>query len=268
MLRELTGACQTSLVLDEQNTSGSVENVDLLVGNKVSAAIVQTDVLKFRARDDAQIAANIKTLFTLHPEEIHLVTRADGHTEGGWGIGGLKFGGERIILNDFQDLKGRNVAAVGGSIITAKVLSANSGVDFNVVESYTNNGDALQALQENKVDAVVMVMGAPAAAIQALGKEYKLLPVTGAPAEKLTSIYDTTKLTYNNLSSSAGVPALSVQALFVTRDYKTPQMVSGLHALRDCFKDQLDTLKETIGTHPKWQQVDASSAGKWVTYSR
>lgn len=267
MFKELGAACQNALVLNEQNTSGSVENVDLLVGNKVNAAIVQTDVLKFRASNEPRIASTIKTLIALHPEEVHLVTRADGRSEGGWGIGGLKFGGTRVILHDFQDLRGRTVGAVGGSVITAKVLAANSGVDFEVME-FANNGEALNALQESKIDAVVMVMGAPAAAIQALQPSFKLLPVTGAPAEKLMSIYDSTKLTYSNLSDSAGVPALSVQALFVTRDYKTEGMIEGLNALRACTMSQLDSIREAIGTHPKWQQVDPESSGKWVMYSR
>ncbi len=268
MFKEINGVCQNALVLSEQNTSGSVENVDLLVGNKINAAIVQTDVLKYRAQNEQQIASNVKTLIALHPEEVHIVTRADGRREGGWGLGGIKFGGTQVVLRDFQDLKGRSVAAVGGSIITAKVLAGNSGVPFDVIETYPNNDAALKALQESKIDAVVMVMGAPATAIQALDQNYKLLPVSGAPAEKLSSIYNTTKLTYNNLSDSSGVPALSVQALFVTRDYKTPAMVEGLHALRDCVTSKLDELKETVGTHPKWQQVDANSTGKWVMYTR
>ncbi|MDF8362053.1 MULTISPECIES: TAXI family TRAP transporter solute-binding subunit [Achromobacter] len=264
MFTEIASVCQTSLNLVEQNTSGSVENIDLLVGNKINAAVVQTDVLKYRAKDESQIANNVKTLIALHPEEVHLVTRADGRKEGGF----MGLGAKRVILNDFNDLQGRTVAAVGGSIITAKVLAANSGVNFSVDESYANNADALAALQESKVDAVVMVMGAPAASISQLDGAYKLLPVSGATAEKLTSIYDPVKLTYSNLSDSSGVPALSVQALFVTRDYKTNSMVSGLNALRSCVVSKIDELKETIGTHPKWQQVDPQSTGKWVAYSR
>jgi len=39
-----------------------------------------------------------------------------------------------------------------------------------------------------------------------------------------------------------------------------------LGALRGCILDHVDELKETTGTHPKWQAVDPANHGKWAWY--
>ncbi|QDH83685.1 transporter substrate-binding domain-containing protein [Achromobacter phage Motura] len=266
MFKEVARVCQGQMNLVEQNTSGSVENVDLLVSNKINAAIVQSDVLKFRARNEAQISQQVRTVFGLHPEEIHLVTRADGRKVGGYGFGNFKFGAELVVLRDFRDMEGKVAGAVGGSYLTAQVLANNSGISFNV-EQFGSNDDMLRALAEGKIDVAVMVMGAPAKAITEMGPEFRLLPIEGKQVEALKDYYDVTRLTYNNLSDSQGVAALSVQALFVSRNYKTDAMKNGLNTLRECVSTKLDELKEEMGTHPKWQQVEAGQNGKWLVYN-
>lgn len=266
MFKELTSQCvQPGDQIVEKATSGSVQNVDLLLGNQVNGAIVQEDVLKFRAKTDSSVQLQVKQLFGLHHEEIHLVTRAAGRKVGGW-FGG-RVGGEQVVLRDFRDLQGHVAGAVGGSYLTAQVFAANSGVNFTVQE-FKSNDDALQALQKGDLDVVFMVMGAPADAIKKLDNTYRLLPIEGAPAEKLKDYYDVAHLTYTNLDDSQGVPALSVQSDFVTRDYKTEQMVALLKNFRECFQKSLGTLQETTGTHPKWQDVQVDKNGKWPLYDR
>lgn len=267
MFNELKNACQTSLVLDGVNTNGSVTNVSMLMGNQVNAAIVQGDVLKFRSYSDPAVANQLKSLFTLHLEEVHIVARADGKKEGGWGFGNYKIGGTTVVLRDFQDLDGRPVGAVGGSLITAKIMAANSGVRFHPVEFKTNDA-MLDALRKNDIDAAVMVMGAPAPLIKGMSDEFRLLPITGKPAQDLSDIYSPLTLTYENLSNSQGVPAIATQAYFITRDYTTPAMVEGLNKFRECKEQKLAEIKETLGTHPKWQQVQNDNVGKWPVYNR
>src|SRR5215471_5957551 len=60
MLKEINGACSEQIPIVEQNTGGSMENMRLLTGNQVNAALVQTDVLYFRARTEN--LDNVKTL--------------------------------------------------------------------------------------------------------------------------------------------------------------------------------------------------------------
>lgn len=267
MFRELKKACQGEMQLVEVPTSGSVENADLLMGNQVNAGIVQSDVLFFRSRNEDM--SELKTLSTLHYEEVHIITRADGRVEGQKSFMGFTYNkGNVVILNNFSELAGRSVAAVGGSVWTAKALTQNSGVRFDIVEA-KSNPEALEMLRNSQVDAVVMVMGAGGKVIKELGPEFKLLPITDIPLEMLTkNIYDPTKLTYTNLSQSVGVSTVKIQALFITRDYKTPKMKSGLLALRQCIKDKAPEIAETTGTHPKWQEVNPSNPGKWPVYAQ
>jgi hypothetical protein len=65
---------------------------------------------------------------------------------------------------------------------------------------------------------------------------------------------------------AAGVPSVQVGALFVTREYKTEKMTTSLARFRSCALDKIDELKETTGTHPAWQAVEASDKGKWPWY--
>ncbi len=264
MFDQAVGVCQQSLVLTAYKpaTTGSVQNVELLMGNKVNAGIVQADVLFFRAMTDSRTANTIKTLFGLHPEEIHLVARADGVKDGGF----MGFGGTRVIFNDVTDLEERNIGAVGGSVITANILAAQSGLKMNVIPM-GSNPEALSALQEKRVDAVVIVGGQPMPLVSALSSDFKLLTINEKVAEKLSAIYAKATLNYSNVGAN-GTPTLSTQALFVTRDYRTPEMVEALNAFRACVKEKVPTLAETLGNHEKWQDVDPNNTGKWPVYNR
>ncbi len=48
MFKQLSAKCGNTVALIEQNSTGSGENVDRLVGNSVNAAFVQSDVLYLR----------------------------------------------------------------------------------------------------------------------------------------------------------------------------------------------------------------------------
>jgi TRAP-type uncharacterized transport system substrate-binding protein len=264
MFDQATAVCQQKIVLVQYKpaTTGSVQNVELLMSNKVNAGIVQADVLFYRAMTDTRTASTVKTLFGLAPEEIHLIARADGVKDGGF----LGFGGTRVIFNDLADLDGRNIGAVGGSVITANILAAQAGIKMNVI-NFNSNPEALQALQEKKIDAVVVVGGQPMPVVSALSSDYKLLSISDKFAEKLTAFYTKASLNYQNVGAN-GTPTLATQALFVTRDYRTPDMVEALTTFRSCVRSNLQTLQETLGNHEKWQDVKVGADGKWPLYDR
>lgn len=52
MFKEFQNVCKNQIMQIETNSTGSVENMDRLLGNEVNAAIVQTDVLFHRARNE------------------------------------------------------------------------------------------------------------------------------------------------------------------------------------------------------------------------
>lgn len=270
MFGQLVSACgaASGLSFSEVETNGSVTNTDLLAGNKVHGALVQADVLEYRAMTAKTLPNQVKVLFPLHKEEVHLLALAAGKKEGGMSIAGFNVGGKQVVLTDFSQIGGRPVGAVGGSAITAKFIAANSGVDFQLIE-YNTNADLLEALRQKQIDVAIMVMGYPSPAIAQLSKDFRLLPITGKPVKELSKWYSTTQeMTYENLSDSQGVDGIATQALFVVQDYKSKRMVEGLNKFRECKAERLPDIQEELGNHPKWKQVDNDTKVNWPLYNQ
>lgn len=265
ILGELATACaDDGIQLSEVQTSGGPQNLELLKGNKVAAAIVQTDILFAAKLDNATSVANIKTVVALHPEPIHLVVRADAKTEGGVTVFGKNIGGDTIVFKNAEDLKGRPVGAVGGSVISARILGEQLRYGWQITE-YAKTTDLLQALSAHKIDAAIIVAGAPSAAVaQINGHQFKLLPIRGN--SDTAAVYNPAKIQYPNLNGGRAVDTLSEQALLVTRTWKSDDMLKKLGAVRACFNKQLPNIQDRQGTHPAWQDMDATQQGKWVWY--
>mgnify|MGYP002654775981 FL=1 len=103
--------------------------------------------------------------------------------------------------------------------------------------------------------------------VQALNNAYKLLSFPEAMMGKLKSVYVPAKLNYSGMGQGgSGVQTIATEALYVTRAYKTPKYVESLAALRGCFKNNVNELSETTGTHKKWAAVNADNTGKWSYY--
>jgi TRAP-type uncharacterized transport system substrate-binding protein len=259
MLKQASQLCGTSIALTEQNTSGSMENINLLVGNQVNAAFVQTDVLYFRARTED--LGGVKTLVALHPEEVHVLALAESLIKEGGVVG---IGAKPIQLATVKDLAGRRVGAVGGSAITAQVIRLQAEIGFNVVE-FPDNKALINGLQSGAADAGVLVGGAPLGAISELKGGWKLLPFPEDVVNRLKSVYRPARLNYAGIGQM-GVNTIATDALFVTREYKTAKFVDALGKFRGCLLAGLDELKESTGMHPKWQAVDPTNKGKWPYY--
>jgi TRAP-type uncharacterized transport system substrate-binding protein len=245
----------------EVPSKGSVDNMDKLLGNEVNAAIVQTDVLFFRARNED--LGGVKTLFALYPEEVHVITATVSPiTEGGT----LGIGKKPAVFNTVNDLQGRAVAAWGGSIVTAQVIRLQSEVNFTVME-VADFKSAKAALDAGQVAAIVMVGGQPMDDVKALNNHYKLVAFPEAVIGKLKSVYVPAKLNYSGMGQGgSGVQSIATESLFVTRAYKTEKYVQSLAALRGCFKTNVPELQETTGMHKKWSAVNPDNTGKWSYY--
>lgn len=264
MTAEATAVCGTQLLLNEVNSAGSLDNINKLLANEVNAGIVQTDVLYYRAKTDD--LSKIMTLVALHPEEVHFITTTAGFKEGGTVAKMTGFGGNVFTPKTVADLKGKVVGASGGSFITANVISAQSGLNYQVRE-FGNDNDALVALKKGEIHAVVSVGGAPIGILDKVGQDMRLLPVTPQIIEALTKVYRPAKVSYNKMFNSLGVQTIATDALLVTREYKTADMNGSLAAFRKCLIEALPGLQDTTGLHPKWMSVDPMNKGKWVYYN-
>lgn len=261
MFKEFQNVCKDQIMQIEMPSKGSIENMDRILGNEVNAAIVQTDVLFYRARNED--LGNIKTLFALHPEEVHVIAPSVSPIKTG-GVAGI--GAKSVQFNTVSDLAGRAVAAWGGSVVTAQVIRLQSEVNFTVAE-VADFKTAKAALDKGEVAAIIMVGGQPMADVQTLTNAYKLLPFNEAMIGKLKSVYVPAKLNYSGMGQGgSGVQTIATEALYVTRAYKTPKYVESLAALRGCFKANVNELAETTGTHKKWAAVNPDNTGKWSYY--
>lgn len=258
MFKQVSASCAASgdLQMVEVNTSGSTANVDMMIGNEINGAFVQSDVLFFRSRTED--LGSIKTLVSLHSEEIHVVTTTAVRKEGG--VAGI--GAKEVSLSTLKDLAGRKVGAAGGSFITSQVIRLQGEIPFTAIE-FASNDAAIKALAAGNIDAVIIVAGAPVPLVKGLGADFKLVSIPEDVQSKLKAVYRPARLNYSNLRA-AGVSTVSVDSLFVAREYKTPKMVNSLSSFRRCFYKNLDDLKETLGNHAKWQDVKAENQGKWV----
>ena len=74
MFRDLGRVCTSSAFLRQRQTSGSVENLELLLGNQVSLAFVQLDYLKAKEQIERDPRVKeIKQLLALNADEIHVI---------------------------------------------------------------------------------------------------------------------------------------------------------------------------------------------------
>jgi len=265
MFQQMNQLCGESITMLPQETSGSIENVDLLSGNKVNGGMVQSDVLWLRQQAEPRLAS-VKTLVALHPEEVHIIALAESkRIVGGRVVFGKNLGGgSPAVFESIGDLAGYPVAAWGGSTTTAQAIQLLAGIPYTIVDA-VNQNDAIGKLRNGDVDAVIAVGGAPMTWVGGLNKEFKLLTVPEAIRSKLDKLYSPASLTYSNLGAT-DVRTVSTDALLVTREYKTKRYVEGLSKLRACITENLPELQETLDNHPKWQDVKAGNKGKLPWY--
>lgn len=264
VFRELADACKDTLQLTEQNTSGSLQNLDLLLGNQVNGAMMQIDVLYSQAQ--TQNLGSYRTLVNLFPEEVHLVAPAVSRLKAG---GVLGVGSKPVVFQFVGDLAGYRIGAAGGSVRTATLIKLLSQINFEVVE-LADNKAVKAALDEGKIEAALFVGGQPLGSVKDLGADYKLLMFPESVQGLLKNVYRPATLNYNKMGRAGlGVKTVATEAALVVQSYKTPAMVQALGQFRACAMNKADELKEQLGTHPAWKSIasdqleNVDSRGKW-----
>jgi TRAP-type uncharacterized transport system substrate-binding protein len=229
--------------------------------NKAELGITQLDALYVRAMKETNLKERIRVLALLHSEEIHFIakSRSDG------GIFGIPFTSRGVNLISVDDLRGRKIGILGGAIITEQVIASMTLIGWAPTE-YPDENAALEALKDDQIDALMAVGGQPLGWVAELSRDYKLLGVTDATAARLAAVYDKTTLTYRNLGQN-GVPALSIRAMLVTRNYTSKSKHDQLQLIHDRLANVVGDIRETRGTHPKWEEIDPDAVtDRWPMY--
>ena len=252
--------CGAEMAIIEVPSDGSLTNLDRLAGKEIGAAFLQTDALFASAQ--GRDLGNIKTLVAFNKESVHVVALASSGLKTAGNMVGMNK--QDIVFNTAEDLAGMNIAAAGGSVVTAQLVKAQGQVNWTIVP-VDSNDVALAALKAGKVQAVMMVGGQPLGNVRALGPEFKLLGFKQGTVDLLKTVYVADKLSYPKLATSA-VTTIATEALLVTRTVNTPDRLAALASFRSCVLKNVPEWQDADGAHPAWGGVDINNKGKWAYY--
>ena len=253
IISQLKPFVSDSVNLEEVPSTGAVQNLDLLINNKVQLAMLHNDVYEFRSKSNPAILDKFKTVLKLYSEEVHFVALKTSKRLVG---GGYFSKGTPVVLNTIEDLKDLNVGAAGGGAISAQVIKLETDIPYHFTE-YKKGDDVLAALNSGEIDAAVFVGGAPLTNLANLGPEYQILSIPSSDVDKLKQVYHAATVTYTNMRPDS-VDTVAADCVLVGRVYKTPKFINALATLRNAVDTKLTELQETTGSHPKWQEVQAS----------
>jgi uncharacterized protein len=248
-------------------SDGSLTNIDRVMGNQAELGITQFDALYFRSLKEPTLKERIRVLTVLYPEEIHFVAKSAERSEGGIGVFGFNtdINAKKVNLKSIDDLRGRKIGFWGGAIITEQIIASMTLIGWAPVE-YNDQKTALEALQNDQIDALLAVGGQPLGWVSELSRGYKLLGVPDLFVNRLAAVYDKTTLTYRNLGQE-GVQTLAVGAMLVTRNYASKGKREQLQMIHDKLAEVIGDIRETRGSHPKWGDIDPMAAtDKWPMY--
>ena len=243
-----------SVNLVEVPSTGAIQNLDLLINNKVQLALLHNDVYEFRSKSNPAILDKYKTVLNLYSEEVHFLALKTSKRLVG---GGYFSKGTPIQLNTIEDLKDLNVGAAGGGAISAQVIKLETDIPYHFTE-YKDGASVMAALNSGEIDAAVYVGGAPLANLENLGPEYQILSIPSNDVDKLKQVYHSATVTYTGMRPDS-VATVAADCVMVGRVYKTPKFINALVALRTAVDTKLTEIQETTGSHPKWQEVQPST---------
>lgn len=248
---DIKGVSKNEMKIDVK-TGGSLGNINKLLTDKSSQfAIVQYDALLYK-RDiegDAKLDSKIKMLFPLYNEEIHIIVSKSSN------------------INSIHDLEGKRVntdAKSSGSWVTAEMIKSIHALTWK--EYNLQPRDALIKLAENKLDAMIYVVGKPAPILVALPKESKDTIKLISP--ELDDYYVSTQFEKETYPWMEGeVKTNATKALLITYNYKTDSKVKrvqyyikNIRKLASVINNSLGELRENH--HPKWKEIDPKDYDK------
>lgn len=254
----ITSACGAEVKVFE--TIGSLDNLKKLRKQPfVQLALVQHDVLSFIKvfkQDDKELqdwSEKYRYVFSLYPEEVHILTRKDS-------------GIDRI-----EQLSGKRVAiglVNSGTHLTATMLLNLVGVTIRPIELAPEAGiEKLISATADKseLDAVFYVVGKPTPLLASDNRKYSNLKLVSVNNNEALTLYQNATIGPDDYGWMTGpVRTVSVNSALISFDFKEEQCSNVAMVARQIM-DNLEELKR-IG-HKKWNEVNlqAPVAG-WPRY--
>jgi TRAP transporter TAXI family solute receptor len=162
-----------------ESTGGSVDNARSIREGELDFGVIQSDVQVASINGTGDFEpdgpyADLRSLFSIHPEPLHVMARADAG------------------IDSTQDFKGKkiNIGNVGsGSRVLAETLLKYEGIDpaeFALAAELKSSEQA-SALCDGKIDATIWPAGLPNGSSQEATAtcDVKIIPLEGAGVDKL-----------------------------------------------------------------------------------
>lgn len=128
-------------------SDGSIDNIFKIYGDKsVQFGIAQEDALVYEKGLDPKMMSRVVAVFPFYSEEIHLIVN------------------DKSNIYSLSDLEGKKVVAGSegsGTWVTAQVIKATTGINWQTVSGNLSQSDGLKAVQNGTADAEFIVAGKP-----------------------------------------------------------------------------------------------------------
>ncbi len=244
------------LDLDVITSKGSVENlIGILTDDEVQLAIVQHDVMAFitikslQEPSDKIFGAAVeitRLIYPLYNEEIHILAKKS--------------------ISRFADLQGKSVA-VGtpgsGTLLTSNLMLTTAGIEPSkrVEIGYQ---DALRALTQGRVDAMIYVAGYPVKLFKEFSNpgDFHFIPVRN---KAILEFYGSSIIPRRTYSwQTKDINTVAVKAALVTYNYKSKEGKDCrlVGKLAKIIAENIEWLRKQ--GHPKWKSVDLdANLGGW-----
>jgi TRAP-type uncharacterized transport system substrate-binding protein len=247
---------------------GGLQNLsDVLFLKGIDMGVVDEDNLRLLKRRDPQLYANIEQrvqyITKLYNSEFHVLARKD--------------------IKSYEDLRGKKVnfnLKDSQTEVTAEIVFQTLNIDVD--RSNYDNDDAIKRLRDGEISAMIILTGAPQAALARLTSEdgVHFLPLDeqnfpGHNAEGVLSQYLPIKLTHDEypalIPQGTSVPTIGNRALLVT--YAWPEgspRYKRLVKFVQAFFGKINQFQEGARSgarHAKWREINiAAEIPGWTRF--
>lgn len=228
------------------STGGSIYNINAIRSGELEMGVAQSDWQYHAYNGSSKFAKNgkfeeLRSVFSVHPEPFTVVARADAN------------------INSFADLKGKRVnvgPASSGTYQTTKVLIEAMGWSFDdfALASELKSAEQSRALCDNKVDAIIFVVGHPSGTIKEATSscDTKLITVKNKSVDNLVNdnaFYRSATIPKAMYNSEQDITTFGVGATFVSST-KTSE-----HVVYNIVKSVFENFESFKKLHPSFANL-------------
>ncbi len=258
--KQIAEISKDKVLVEVKNSNGSEDNIRRMDGfENVAIGIVQSDVIsrfKFSTKpEERKMADQLRLITPLYDEEVHLLANKS--------------------VRSFKDLDGKKVSAGregSGTYMTAQLLSQVLDIEPEFIAQ--KEGQALQALKNGQVEAMLFVGGKPLNYFVKLNERFRKYPqdfedihvVSISTSDFPDGLsYVSSELTRQDYAwMESDVETIAIKALMVSKDFSTQKnsyYVKRCRQINDIYsslESEIGKLKRNAGSadvHAKWSQV-------------